>query len=137
MAHLWQGLRTCDWLTSARARGYILILLVISTIAFSGWIAISDGLIAATTRNRLFHEPARQHAAEMAIFGGRECPYVLACDLVLLALAIAFPARHRLRCGYRDFEISLLAAAWLVPLVARYRRRHRHTLRPYRAARAV
>jgi hypothetical protein len=73
----------------------------------------------------------------MAIFGGRECPYVLAGDLVLLALAIAFPARHRLRCGYRDFEISLLAAAWLVPLVARYRRRHRHTLRPYRAARAA
>jgi alpha-1,2-mannosyltransferase len=45
MAHFWQGLRTGDWRTSACARGYSLILLVIGTIAFSGWIAISDGLI--------------------------------------------------------------------------------------------
>jgi hypothetical protein len=36
MAHFWQGLRTGDWLTSARARGYSLILLVICTIAYSG-----------------------------------------------------------------------------------------------------
>jgi hypothetical protein len=71
------------------------------------------------------------------IFGGRECPYVLDYDLVVLALAIAFPARRGLRCGFRDFEISLLAAAWLVHIVARHRRRHRHTLGPYRAARAV
>jgi alpha-1,2-mannosyltransferase len=45
MAHFWQGLRTGNWLTAARARGYSQVLLVICTIAFSRWIAISDGLI--------------------------------------------------------------------------------------------
>jgi hypothetical protein len=46
-------------------------------------------------------------------------PYVLDYDLVVLAVAIALLARHGLRCGFRDFEISLLAAAWLVPLLSR------------------
>jgi alpha-1,2-mannosyltransferase len=49
MAHIWQGiwqaLRSGEWLTAARARGYSLILLAICTLAFAGWIAISDGLI--------------------------------------------------------------------------------------------
>jgi hypothetical protein len=50
MAHFWQGtfckgLQTGDWLTAARARGYSLILLVVFTLAFAGWIAVSDGLI--------------------------------------------------------------------------------------------
>jgi hypothetical protein len=46
-------------------------------------------------------------------------PYVLDYDLVVLALAIAFYARHGLSRGFRDFEISLLAAAWVVPLMSR------------------
>ena len=46
-------------------------------------------------------------------------PYVLDYDLVVLAVAIAFFARHGLTHGFRDFEISLLAAAWLVPLLSR------------------
>ena len=45
MAHFWQGLRTGNWLTAARARGHGQVLLVICTIAISDWIAISDGLI--------------------------------------------------------------------------------------------
>ena len=40
-------------------------------------------------------------------------------DLVVLAVAIAFFARHGLRHGFRDFEISLLAAAWIAPLLSR------------------
>jgi hypothetical protein len=46
-------------------------------------------------------------------------PYVLDYDLVVLAVAIAFFARHGLRHGFRSFEISLLAAAWIVPLLSR------------------
>lgn len=46
-------------------------------------------------------------------------PYVLDYDLVVLAVAIAFLARHGLAHGFRDYEISLLAFAWLVPLIAR------------------
>ena len=46
-------------------------------------------------------------------------PYVLDYDLVVLAISIAFFARHGLQRGFRDYEISLLAAAWIVPLLTR------------------
>ena len=46
-------------------------------------------------------------------------PYVLDYDLVVLAIAIAFLVRHGLAGGFRDYEISLLAFAWLAPLIAR------------------
>jgi hypothetical protein len=95
MTHIWQGLRSGDWLTDARMRGYSLILLAICTLAVVGWIAASDGLIdrnskpigtdfsnvyAAGTliwqgRPAEAYEPARQHAAEKAVFGGREVPF--------------------------------------------------------------
>ena len=100
MAHFWQGtlwkgLRSGDWLTAARARGYSLILLVICTLAFAGWIAVSDGLIdrngkplgtdfsnvyaagSLTWQGRAAeaYAPALQHQAEKAIFGGRDVPF--------------------------------------------------------------
>ena len=46
-------------------------------------------------------------------------PYVLDYDLVVLAISIAFFARHGLKRGFRDYEITLLAAAWIVPLLSR------------------
>lgn len=45
MAHFWQALRSGDWLTPARARGYSLVLLVICTLAAVAWIAMSDGWV--------------------------------------------------------------------------------------------
>jgi hypothetical protein len=100
MAHiwqrlLWQRLRSGDWLTDARMRGYSLILLAICAAATVGWIALSDGLIdrngkpigtdfsnvyAAGTltwqgRPADAYQPARQHDAEKAVFGGREVPF--------------------------------------------------------------
>ncbi len=95
MTHIWQGLRSGDWLTDARMRGYSLILLAICTLALVGWIAASDGLIdrnskpigtdfsnvyAAGTliwqgRPAEAYEPERQRAAEKAVFGGREVPF--------------------------------------------------------------
>jgi hypothetical protein len=45
MTHIWQGLRSGQWLTAARIRGYSLILLAFCAIAAAGWIALSDGLI--------------------------------------------------------------------------------------------
>jgi hypothetical protein len=95
MTHIWQGLRSGQWLTPARARGYSLILLGLCAIAAAGWIALSDGLIdrngkpigtdfsnvyaagALTWQGRPAeaYEPALQHAAEKAIFGGREVPF--------------------------------------------------------------
>jgi Glycosyltransferase family 87 len=92
---IWQGLRSGQWLTAARARGYSLILLGMCAIAMAGWIAMSDGMIdrngkplgtdfsdvyAAGTltwqgRPAEAYQPALQHAAEKAIFGGREVPF--------------------------------------------------------------
>lgn len=46
-------------------------------------------------------------------------PYALDYDMVVLAVSIAFFIRHGLAHGFRDYEISVLAAAWIVPLFAR------------------
>jgi hypothetical protein len=95
MTHIWQGLRSGDWLTAARARCYSLILLAIAVIAMAGWIAMSDGLIdrngkpVGTDFSNVYaageltwqgkpadaYNPALQHAAEKATFGGREVPF--------------------------------------------------------------
>ena len=95
MTHIWQGLRTGEWLTPARARGYSLILLGISALAIVGWLALSDGLVdrngkpVGTDFSNVYaagaltwqgvpaeaYEPARQHAAEKAVFGGRDVPF--------------------------------------------------------------
>jgi hypothetical protein len=95
MTHFWQGLRSGRWLTAARARGYSLILLAICALAITGWIAVSDGLIdrngkpLGTDFSNVYaagsltwqgrpaeaYEPALQHAAEKAEFGGREVPF--------------------------------------------------------------
>jgi hypothetical protein len=95
MAHIWQGLQSGQWLTAARARGYSLIVLVLCTLAMAGWIAASDGLIdrngkplgtdfsnvyaagSLTWQGRpaAAYAPALQHAAEKAVFDGREVPF--------------------------------------------------------------
>jgi hypothetical protein len=46
-------------------------------------------------------------------------PYVLDYDLVVLAVAIAFFVRDGLSRGFRDYEVSMLAAAWFMPILAR------------------
>jgi hypothetical protein len=46
-------------------------------------------------------------------------PHILDYDLILLAVAIAYLAAHGLRAGFRPFEITLLGALWIVPLLAR------------------
>jgi hypothetical protein len=95
MTHIWQSVRSGDWLSAERARGYSLILLAISVLAMAGWIAISDGLIdrngkpVGTDFSNVYaageltwqgkpayaYDPALQHAAEKATFGGREVPF--------------------------------------------------------------
>jgi hypothetical protein len=95
MTHIWQSVRSGDWLSAARARGYSLILLAIAVVATAGWIAISDGLIdrngkpLGTDFSNVYaageltwqgkpadaYNPALQHAAEKAAFGGREVPF--------------------------------------------------------------
>ena len=94
MAHFWQDLRSGEWLTPARARGYSLILLGFCVVAMVGWIALSDGLIdrngkplgtdfssfyaagslALEGRAADAYDPAAQHAREQTRFGA-ETPY--------------------------------------------------------------
>jgi hypothetical protein len=95
MTHIWQSVRSGDWLSTERARGYSLILLAIAVLAMAGWIAISNGLIdpngkpIGTDFSNVYaageltwqgkpadaYDPALQHAAEKASFGGREVPF--------------------------------------------------------------
>jgi alpha-1,2-mannosyltransferase len=46
-------------------------------------------------------------------------PYVMDYDLVVLALPIAWLALEGRRSGFLSWEKSLLAFAWLLPLVSR------------------
>ncbi|MEA2841640.1 MAG: alpha,2-mannosyltransferase [Methylobacteriaceae bacterium] len=46
-------------------------------------------------------------------------PYCLDYDMVLLGPAVAFMVAHGLKRGFAPFEKTLLATAWLVPLLAR------------------
>ena len=95
MTMLLDRIRTGDWLTAARARNYSLILLAVCIVAIAGWIALSDGMVdrngkpigtdfsnpyAAGTlawagRPADAYEPALQHAAEKAVFDGRDVPF--------------------------------------------------------------
>ncbi|WP_213288001.1 glycosyltransferase family 87 protein [Bradyrhizobium sp. sGM-13] len=95
MTHIWQGLRSGEWLTASRLRAYCLILLAPSVLIFAGWIAVSDGLIDRTGqpigtdfsnvyaagsltwqgRAADAYAPALQHAAEKAVFDGRDVPF--------------------------------------------------------------
>ena len=58
-------------------------------------------------------------AAALLIGSVLATPYVLDYDLVVLAPAIAFLAAHGLRQGFAPWEITLLAALWVLPLIAR------------------
>ncbi len=58
-------------------------------------------------------------ASALAIGSLLATPYVLDYDLVVLAIAIAWFARHGLTHGFRDGEISVLTLGWIMPLLAR------------------
>lgn len=88
-------IRTGEWLTAARAKSYCAILLTVCVVAIAGWIALSDGMVdrngkpigtdfsntyAAGTlawagRPTDAYTPSLQHAAEKAVFGGRDVPF--------------------------------------------------------------
>jgi hypothetical protein len=95
MAHIWQGLKSGDWLTATRSRNYSMMLLGLCVIAALAWIALSDGLVdrngkpLGTDFSNVYaagrltwqgraadaYQPALQHAAEKAVFAGRNVPF--------------------------------------------------------------
>jgi hypothetical protein len=58
-------------------------------------------------------------AASLALACLLATPYVLDYDLVVMGVAIAFLARHGFVRGFHPFEATVLAVAWIMPLVAR------------------
>lgn len=95
MSHIWQDLRTGTWLTPGRIRGYSLMVLAISLAGLIGLVAMSDRMVdpngkpigtdfsnvyAAGVLTQSGHapdayDPALQHAAEKAVFEGRDVPF--------------------------------------------------------------
>jgi hypothetical protein len=58
-------------------------------------------------------------AAALALACLLATPYVLDYDLVVLGVAIAFLARHGFARGFHPYEATVLAVAWIMPLLAR------------------
>jgi glycosyl transferase family 87 len=79
------------------------------------------GISLAATLTLLWHGDAAfdLKASALASASLLATPYALDYDLVVLAIAITFFARHGLKYGFRDYEISVLASAWIVPLISR------------------
>lgn len=125
MAHIWQvvrsGVRSGDWLTPARVRGYSLIILVICALAIVGWIALSDGWVdhngkpigtdfssfyaagslALEGRAAEAYDMAAHHAREQQLFGAATPYYawlypplflLVAAPLALLPYPLALAA---------------------------------------------
>jgi hypothetical protein len=88
-------------------------------LAYAFQIALAAAL--AATLARLWHSDAafELKAAALSVASLLATPYVLDYDLVVLGIAIAYLARLGLAHGFRAYEISVLAAAWIAPLLSR------------------
>jgi hypothetical protein len=88
-------------------------------LAYVAQLALGVAVAAATVwlwRSTTSHD---LKAAALACGCLLATPYLLDYDLVVLAVAIAFFARHGLAHGFRDHEVSCLALTWLAPLLTR------------------
>lgn len=76
-------------------------------------IQIAIGAMLAATLAWLWHGDVafELKASALANASLLATPYVLDYDLVVLAISIAFLARHGFARGFHDYEISALAAA--------------------------
>lgn len=90
-----EAARTGSWLTPARLRAYCLILAGLAGLVLAGIVATADDWVArdgqpvGTDFSNVYaagrltlegtpaaaYDPARQHAAERAVFGGRDVPF--------------------------------------------------------------
>lgn len=121
MAHIWQALRSGEWLTASRVRAYCLILLAFAGLAVVGWIALSHdlvdrngkpigtdfssfyaaGALALEGRAADAYNMALHHAREQQLFGP-DTPFyswlyppsffLVAAPLALLPYALALAA---------------------------------------------
>ncbi len=141
-----QHLRSGDWLTAERVRGYSIILLVIAALGLIGWIAMADGLIdrngkpIGTDFSNVYaagaltlegkpadpYDPVLQHAAEKRVFGRDDVPFfgwhyppfflLLAAALATLPYALALFAWMALTIPLYLASIRAICAAPTFPL---------------------
>jgi len=88
-------------------------------LAYAVQAAVTLAAAAALVRLWRSDAPFARKAAALLIGTLLATPYSLDYDLMLLAPAIAFLAADGLRRGFAPFEITMLAALWIVPLVTR------------------
>ena len=95
MASIWQQIRTGEWLTPARLRGYAALLVAAYALAAVVWIALAHGMVdrnnkpigtdfsnvyaagtlALAGKPAVAYDWSREHAVEKATFGGRDVPF--------------------------------------------------------------
>ena len=82
---------------------------------------VATTLVVAATLVVLWRSAAAFELKAAALLIGcvLATPYALDYDLVVLAPAIAFLAAHGLRQGFAPWELALLVALWLLPLIVR------------------
>jgi alpha-1,2-mannosyltransferase len=82
--------------------------------------AVAAVAICATVRAWYLDQCRETKAALLLAATTLASPHILDYDLMLLAPAIAFFIANRSKSQFGDYEISLLAAIWTAPLLARY-----------------
>lgn len=95
MSGIRQQIESGVWLTAERIRIYCVIVLAMAVLAIAVWVALADGAIdrngkpLGTDFSNVYaagtlvwqgkatdaYDPPLQHAAEIAVFGGRDVPF--------------------------------------------------------------
>jgi hypothetical protein len=89
------------------------------SLAYTIQILVTAGLAIAVCWLWRSAISTRLKAAALIFASLLSTPYSLDYDLMVLAPAIAFWATDGLSRGFRDWEKTILAALWILPLVAR------------------
>jgi hypothetical protein len=88
-------------------------------LAYAAQGALTLGLAAALVWLWRTQADFALKAAALCLAALLATPYSMDYDMMALAPAIAFLSVHGLRRGFAPWEISAIAALWIVPLVAR------------------
>lgn len=88
-------------------------------VAYGGQFAVTGAVLAALALASFRGVDRRIVAAMTAVGALLATPYCLDYDMALLGPAIAFAVAHGIDKGFADFEKSLLAFVWVLPLLAR------------------
>ena len=96
------------------------ILVLSAGATYGGTTTVSNGQLRVTGSAAPVGAVTVQNGANLLVTGTLlASPHILDYDLIVLAVAIAYLAARGLRAGFRPFEITLLGALWIVPLLAR------------------